>query len=128
LFFEIYKSDQPTFKSSEQDTTEVPREIVILDQNDVESGNVVVTNWNQTDSLDMLLFPNPASDIVHVKVYSDLLIGSEWQIVNAQGQEIQTGILNGYTMSIDLANYTDGIYLFKLISNNVKYEYKIIKS
>jgi len=128
LFFEIYRADEASFKSVIQDSVTEYREVVDLQKINVDSSNTVTTNWDQATNADIQFYPNPTSDIFNLKIYSDLLLGSTWQICNALGQELQRGILNDYTMSIDLTNYTDGIYLFKLISNNIAYEYKIIKS
>ena len=49
-------------------------------------------------------------------------------LYNSLGEEVLTGVIQGSSWSIDLTDYPDGTYLFKLISSNIVYEYKIVKT
>lgn len=134
LFFEIYRSDQPTFKSVQMDSTLGVKEISQLSEHDTLVTNIILTNWDK--SIDEVwsmenqiqLFPNPTSDIVNAIVYSEQLNGTKWYLYNSLGDEVLTGVITGSSWSIDLTGYPVGIYLFKLISNNIVYEYKIVKT
>jgi hypothetical protein len=134
LFFEIYRSDQPTFKSAQMDSTLVVKEITQLSKQDTLVTNIILTDWDKTmDEVPFMeygiqLFPNPTNDIINATVYSEQLNGTKWYLYNSLGDEVLTGVITGSSWSIDLTGYPVGIYLFKLISNNIVYEYKIVKT
>ncbi|MEO5906614.1 MAG: phosphatase PAP2 family protein, partial [Saprospiraceae bacterium] len=60
----------------------------------------------------LLMYPNPAMDMVYVK--SDpALIGSEYFLVDMYGKVLATGRINHEITSLSIGHYSAGMYLFR---------------
>ncbi len=57
------------------------------------------------------LFPNPASNILQVKLNSDLTDGT-YRILNNQGALVLKSMINGKNMQIDINQLSVGLYTF----------------
>lgn len=57
----------------------------------------------------IVFFPNPTSDIVHAKVPFSL-IGAKYNVINAQGQWIQSSLFTSSDAVIDLSGLPSGLY------------------
>ena len=105
--------------------------ILMLADNDGEIISAEKINLNTVSSdevfysNDITIFPNPTSGILNIK--SELLNkeNSVISIMNDKGQEISSEVLNGN--SINLSNYSSGLYLLKIRNNMQTYIYKVIK-
>ena len=71
------------------------------------------------------VFPNPAQNIINVKVDSKL-IGEVYSIYDNTGRVVMTGKLKSQNIAIDLVNLSGGIFMF-FIGENMKQSFKIIK-
>jgi len=58
------------------------------------------------------IFPNPASDILHIKLENYHFTSIPWIIMNNLGQTVLTGDLIGRDEKIDISNLPSGIYVF----------------
>ncbi|MCX6234037.1 MAG: T9SS type A sorting domain-containing protein [Bacteroidetes bacterium] len=81
-------------------------------------------------SIDIKIFPNPTHDQIHV-IIKGLTSTAEMEIFDMHGQiilrkNIRSNGADGYTGQLDLSFFHKGIYMFKLISDNVVYLKKII--
>jgi hypothetical protein len=86
--------------------------------------NNVGINETLQDNL-FTVFPNPAQNIINVKVDSKL-IGSIYTIYDNTGRVVLSGIINSVNTTIELGNITEGIYMFS-VGENMKQNFKIIK-
>lgn len=72
----------------------------------------------EIDKLGFKLYPNPATKIIHVEFRTEPATGSRLQVLNTQGQELQTLICTSDKLSIKIAGYTPGVYYLRYLSNN----------
>jgi beta-glucanase (GH16 family) len=89
-----------------------------------QQGSLAIANT--TKSKDLLLFPNPTTDKLNLKI-QDNLIGSQITIYSILGQELNSYILNTEETNLDVSHYQNGIYLLKIYTNSGIQTYKIIK-
>ncbi len=91
-------------------------ELYVYDSNDPNAGDTVSYHiWHTASSAgitdlaqaEVLLYPNPATDIVSIHSASTAGVGT---ITNALGQIIET--ISGSTSSFDVSNWDGGVYFF----------------
>jgi hypothetical protein len=86
--------------------------------------NNVGINETSQDNL-FTVFPNPAQNIINVKV-DNKLIGKNYSIYDNSGRIVLTGKLNFENTTIELGNLLGGIYMFS-VGENMKQTFKVIK-
>lgn len=95
------------------------------------TGNVVVSKMpsldlNKTNLNDVILFPNPTSNIVNINSNNDKIISCK--ILNFQGESISTiGVVNQKVTEIDLTNQKPGVYLIEITTLKGVKTFKIVK-
>jgi hypothetical protein len=80
---------------------------------------------NEMESSDLNVFPNPASESIHVSVGS-AMIGQDYIIYDLTGRITLTGILDSENKTISIAGLPVGMYFLKLPKTNAPVV-KIIK-
>jgi hypothetical protein len=120
LFFEIFQSDQLSFKSL-QDSSHSEGSIVNANQIDTIAFDEWQTNWN------FIISPNPTSGFVSVHWYSPAVMGNRWCLSSESGEVLLTGKIDSPDLFLNLNVYSDGVYFFCCTINNKNYAYKIIK-
>ncbi len=75
---------------------------------------------NETKKLD--IYPNPADDFINIKTKDN----SKIFIYNLNGKKLLDTKINSSNSSIDLSQFKNGIYIFKMISENDIFIEKII--
>ena len=76
---------------------------------------------------DLTLFPNPSNGLFNLVVND--YEHTEYEIYNSVGQKIHTYILCDKKTTVDLSQFTSGVYLIRLIKNNQSiYQARIIKN
>lgn len=83
----------------------------------------IAENTNVIENLEFKMYPNPTSDFVKIESPVDEFA---YQIYSIQGRLIDTGHANQNTQTIDLQNYTKGVYVFKVVAQNQVYTKNII--
>jgi hypothetical protein len=63
----------------------------------------------EEQKLNLVLYPNPTSDVVHVKVPFSLM-GAKYNVYNANGQRIMSSVFTSTDSLIDLSNLSSGTY------------------
>ena len=81
---------------------------------------------NIIKSKDILLFPNPTTDKLNLKIQENQ-IGSQVTIFTVLGQELNSYNLNKEETTLDVSHYQKGIYLLKINTNSGIQTYKFIK-
>lgn len=79
----------------------------------LSNGNTLSNNDNEIN-VKLSFYPNPTKDIVYLSKTKS------WELTNSLGQVL----LNGYSSSINLSDYTNGIYFLRIENERV---FKIIK-
>lgn len=87
-------------------------------------GSNVGTNEKYSKD-DFSVFPNPANDLITVKVNS-INIGSTYIITDALGKIVASGKLTAESSSINISELSAGIYLFKVSEQN-QHSFKVVK-
>ncbi len=102
---------------------------------DVNSDNSLALNWeasneNLLSNADfeindaIQIYPNPTKNRMALKTIKPF---SQIQLIDVQGRVIATVYKNSNEIEIDMNNFSDGIYLIKIISENKIETRKIIK-
>jgi hypothetical protein len=134
LFFEIYRSDQPTFKLGVNDVSSNNDKLIqSLLNNDTTPSIIVLTQWDSlddsTDSEELnsiILSPNPFNEFINVQC-ADAYLGVEWQLRNANGDIVKSGQVSSHYFTIDLSVYANGLYYIYFMTKTNAYVEKIIK-
>jgi beta-glucanase (GH16 family) len=91
----------------------------VYQQTALETNNIVQEN-------NLVLFPNPVSEILTLKTNGNLL-GATVSICSLIGQELDSFKLNSEETSLNISNYQSGIYILKVNSRTGIQNYKFIK-
>jgi len=82
--------------------------------------------FNNTDLVNVLIFPNPANNSITLKVENELNDKSiEYIIYNSLGKIVLRNALNNSSMNIDVLKFPNGIYIVNIITYN-KHRNKVI--
>jgi plastocyanin len=76
--------------------------------------------------IDLSIFPNPAMDLITVKSGSNL-IGTQYYLTDQNGSQMLSGKIDSETITINISQFKNGIYLFRL-EGQKKRSIKIIKN
>ena len=87
------------------------------------NGTLSSNDFLQDDSL--MIYPNPTTNFVTVKVNS-LLVGSRYTITDLLGKIVMSGKIAKESSSINMEQFSSGLYLFK-IGGKSQQTFKIIK-
>ncbi len=90
---------------------------------------VSATEDEQSDNSTIKLYPNPASNIIHVVITLKQATYLQLRLINIQGQIVWTaeaGNTANYQNNISVANLPGGVYLFELISGNGTESQKVV--
>ena len=74
----------------------------------------------------MIVYPNPASDIISVKI-NPLLLGQNYKITNQLGRLLLTDTLQSENTSININELPFGIYFFTIGGNKMQ-TFKVMKN
>jgi hypothetical protein len=70
------------------------------------------------------IYPNPASDELNIKIESNL-IGSQFRIINALGQEVKQGELSNLNSTIDVSKLPKGSYTMLIGTENYSHPFLV---
>ena len=82
------------------------------------------TNVKENKNIELLMYPNPASDIVNLE--SNVLI-QEYKLIDMSGRVLKEIQLNDFGDELDLSPYSNGVYFIDLKSKDNRIRKKIIK-
>ncbi len=80
----------------------------------------------QNNSTLISIFPNPSSGVFNIHA-DNQIENTRITVTDLQGRTLINTMLLDDETTIDLSNYTQGVYLLQLHSNNVVQTYKLIK-
>lgn len=66
----------------------------------------------------VLLFPNPATSYIEIRLSNDLLINSTLDIYDVYGRKIATQMMNNTSAKVDISGYSTGMYLVRISNDN----------
>lgn len=85
----------------------------------------------EPEVLDMIVYPNPTSDMLNIRVNSTSIDKIVISILDVQGKELSHGIYSGIanTIGINMLGYAQGTYLLliKNTGNQILGKYQIVK-
>jgi hypothetical protein len=70
------------------------------------------------------IYPNPASNELNIKIESNL-IGSQFRIINALGQEVKQGELSKLNFTIDISKLPKGSYTMLIGTENYSHPFLV---
>jgi hypothetical protein len=77
---------------------------------------------------DYILFPNPGHDIFYLAIKNNLTMNGTAEIFHISGKLMERIQILGNQIALDLSTYADGVYIVKVIDNNVSKTFKLIKN
>lgn len=98
--------------------------LLYLDDLTLSSSPLAVQNIS-SDDLVISAYPNPTSTLINLKADTKLL-GSVFTIYDNTGRLMMSGTINSENTTVNLSNFSDGVYLFR-VGENLKQTFKIIK-
>lgn len=79
---------------------------------------------NSLSEKELSIFPNPTNGILKIK---NKLLNQNYKIYDIRGVLIKEGIFENELETIDMSNYSNGIYILKTINGNSSVTKKIVK-
>jgi PKD repeat protein len=96
---------------------------------DIEVTGIIGIDDSRVHSADLQVYPNPTEGIVNL-VLRRSAQEANWQLVNAQGQTVESGKLEGAgdrkTAVIDISRNSSGLYFVKVIAGDATLVEKIV--
>jgi hypothetical protein len=86
--------------------------------------DVVISKVSDPVLSNVKVFPNPATDKIYIDNLDDF---REYSILNIQGMTVKSGILNDYSNTISILEFTPGLYFVHLKGKNRVHSAKILK-
>jgi hypothetical protein len=85
------------------------------------------TGLNETEltTNSVRIFPNPAKEQLNISLNNNALIGKKYNITNALGQVMATGIFNKQIMELSIQQFSSGLYQLNI--DGLQENYKFIK-
>lgn len=77
------------------------------------------TNVQQTQNVNIEVYPNPTTDFINIDLQSEISIGNA-QIYSTNGMLVKTTDLNSGNNKIDVTNLAKGMYIMKIFIPNQK--------
>ena len=89
----------------------------------------VLGNENFNISLEMVVYPNPTTNLLMLEVKNYGLENLEYQLFDLNGRLIVDEKINTETTTISMEQYPSAVYLLKVIDNNKEIKtFKILKN
>lgn len=86
--------------------------------------NITYTTTAGTNELEasegISCYPNPSSDAVTIEV-SELLVGSEFELVDQLGRKVKTGVLSAEKTTLSVDDLNDGYYMILVAGKKVTF-------
>jgi len=73
------------------------------------------------------VYPNPASDNIHIEIGNEEWVGGTIQIMNFMGQVVFTNTLTSNKETISIEHLSSGLYIIQYNVNNQIFHFKFIK-
>jgi hypothetical protein len=91
---------------------------------------VSIKNISKTDELNLMIFPNPSSNTFYLKYSVSNPTNILINVIDSKGQNVYSEIItipeSDFTKTIDLRNYSRGIYLVEVINGTERSVQKIV--
>jgi len=94
--------------------------------NDMEVFQEIADNPTNKFQKDVVLYPNPTKDIVHIS-FTGKNNDVHLSVYDTMGKELFKQIITDNEYDVDLRSYRTGVYLFKIISNEYNYTFEVVK-
>ena len=90
---------------------------------------LIVKAVSKTENIKIIVYPNPFSTEVNLKIREEITGNLELKIIDITGKTVYTGkIPAAATFKIDLSFLYSGMYMLSVKGNNFLSSYKIIKN
>jgi hypothetical protein len=79
-------------------------------------------------NLNMLVYPNPTTDVLNLSIEENELSGMSYQLVDFNGRVIKSSVISNQNTTISMTEYQMAIYVLNVNQNNkIIKTFKIIK-
>jgi len=89
-----------------------------LESDDKSKGTTIKADNRKKISIEIKLFPNPATEYFNIEV-SEYTNDMDYQLISANGQIIETGKFNADKIRINTNNLGKGMYIVRIISKEL---------
>lgn len=76
---------------------------------------------------DLKVYPNPSEDLVTIDLPSEIENDTKITVLNSQGKQIQTQMINPENNSINVSNWQAGVYLIQITHEDVRIVKRFVK-
>jgi hypothetical protein len=73
----------------------------------------------RTQENSFVIYPNPASNQLFIE--SEILEGSEFNIINLLGKKVASGRINGQIETVDISSLPPNVYIVRIANKAVKF-------
>ncbi len=84
------------------------------------------TNGTGLDNIDALVYPNPTQDILNIEL-TNINAGAKLVIVNTLGAIVWQGEVQNEKVSVNTSNFSNGVYVLQVISEQGNFMKKFVK-
>ena len=91
------------------------RFVLILNAVSTTTGIDIESNITNTK---MLVYPNPASDVLNISINNTSFKNSIISIFNISGNEVLNSIMNGASTQLNIESLSNGVYFVKVKNEN----------
>ena len=98
-----------------------------IEHSSVDAEIALVTGLNRVSAQSLVIYPNPTSEIVHLK-FAEELRNAKIQIVDAYGRTVQSiSSVSGGLVNIDISDLAKGLYMIMCFDRGSRYVKKLQK-
>jgi hypothetical protein len=97
-------------------------EIFVLSNEEVQE-EVKQNDTNLVTSFEIFVYPNPTADKVNIECSEKIILV---EICNVMGDKISETIINNDYGFIDMAEFSKGVYIFKIVTESKTYINRIV--
>lgn len=90
-------------------------------------GNTDGLNLAEVEQAQLHLYPNPANDVVNV-VWSEIPGQAQYDLIDGSGKLVRSWSSNEQLERIDVSALEDGLYIIMVQGNQVKQQFRIVKT
>ena len=76
---------------------------------------------------DLKVYPNPSDDLLTIDLPSELENDINITVLNSQGKQIQTQVINAKNNTLNVSNWQSGVYLIQITYEDAQVVKRFVK-
>lgn len=100
---------------------------LIGDQVQMKESSASLLSENSMIFKDLKIYPNPSQDMVTIDLPSELKDDTNISVLNSQGKEVQTQVVNSDNNTLNVSNLQAGVYLIEITHGDSRIVKRFVK-